>query len=296
MDQLVPNLMHLGLKEYEARIYVALAALGEANVRRIHEASGVPRPRVYDVLSSLAARGFIDIRQGSPLMYTAVRPDLVISYLEKEMEAAAEGSRKALADLSLNAPENYSPLWYVQSERTIQRYLELLTEGVERELVVLCFSPDTLRTFQAPVAGIAAARTVKILFPRGLARETAPPEGTLVYEAGTLRNIFGMNIFEQVYQAPIRREGVVFRLECIFLADDRESMLIYTQDGTRRAVIITLPFITSVQSQLFNRILARARRVPEGGGVVRTVKKHGTERSERKRGKEGEMMNHARHS
>jgi predicted DNA-binding transcriptional regulator len=260
MDSLIANLMQLGLKEYEARIYVALASLGEANVRRIHEASGVPRPRVYDVLSTLAARGFIDIRQGSPLMYRAVRPDLVISYLEKELASAAEESRKALADLSPGATEHYSPIWYVRSDRTIHRYLEMLIGGVTRELIVLCFDPETLRKFQAPITGINGARTVKILFPRGLAAGITPPEGALCYEAGTLRNIFGMNIFEQVYQAPISREGAVFRLECILLADDRESMLIYTLDGERMAVTITLPFITAVQSQLFNQMIARARR------------------------------------
>jgi hypothetical protein len=37
-------------------------------------------------------------------------------------------------------------------------------------------------------------------------------------------------------------------------------MLIYTLDGERMAVTITLPFITAVQSQLFNQMIARARR------------------------------------
>jgi HTH-type transcriptional regulator, sugar sensing transcriptional regulator len=276
MDRLVTNLMHLGLKEYEARIYVALAALGEANVRRIHEASGVPRPRVYDVLSSLAARGFIDIRQGSPLMYTAVRPDLVISYLEKEMEAAAEESRKALADLSPGAGEHFAPIWYVQNDRTIRRYLEMLADGVAGELTILCFSPETLREFLAPVARIAGTRTVKVLFPRGGADGAGLPGDFACYEAAGLRNIFGMQIFEQVYQAPIHREGGVFRLECILLADDRESMLIYTEDGDRMAVTITLPFITAVQAALFRQMIARARRiarVPRDGALSRRKRK-----------------------
>jgi hypothetical protein len=105
---------------------------------------------------------------------------------------------------------------------------------------------------------------VKILFPRGLAAGITPGEGIACYEAGTLRNFFGLNIFEKVFSAPISREGAVFRLECILLADERESMLIYTLDGNRMAVIITLPFITSVQSQLFGQMIARAREVKPG--------------------------------
>jgi hypothetical protein len=101
----------------------------------------------------------------------------------------------------------------------------------------------------------------------------APPEGALCYEAGTLKNIFGMNIFEQVYRAPLRREGAVFRLECLLLADDRETMLIYTQDGDRMAVTITLPFITAVQARLFSRMIARARRVGASPAVPARVRR-----------------------
>ena len=76
----------LGLKGSEARIYVALTGLGEANVRRIHEVSGVPRPRVYDVLKALDEKGFIEIQQGSPLMYRALPPDIVVSFLKRDLE------------------------------------------------------------------------------------------------------------------------------------------------------------------------------------------------------------------
>jgi sugar-specific transcriptional regulator TrmB len=265
MDSLISNLTRLGLKEYEARIYVTLAGLGEANVRRIHEVSGVPRPRVYDVLNALAARGFIDIRQGSPLMYHAVRPEMVVTYLKRDLDAAAQESMKELETLSPGAKQHYSPIWYVQTDRTIQRYLNMMVDGVARELIVLCFNTETLKRFQAPIASIARNRSVRILFPKGkFAAGIDPLEGVLYSEAGTLRNFFGVNIFEKVYAAPITRDGSVFRLECIFLADERESMLIYTLDGNRMAVTITLPFITAVQSQLFGQMIARARAVTPG--------------------------------
>ena len=278
MTSAAAHLGRLGLKEYEAKIYVALVGLGEANVRRIHEASGVPRPRVYDVLESLAARGFIDVREGSPLTYSAVSPEMVISHLKRDFETAAHESMKSLESLSLDAQRDSSPIWYVRSDWTIRRYLERVVEGVERDLVILCFDTGTLKGFLGPINRIARDRTVKILFPRGLAAGITPGEGVVCYEAGTLRNFFGLNIFEKVFSAPISREGAVFRLECILLADDRESMLIYTLDGNRMAVIITLPFITSVQSQLFSQMIARAREVKIEGKGARAVKKTGRRR------------------
>jgi sugar-specific transcriptional regulator TrmB len=258
MDQSVEHLVQLGLKEYEAKIYVALVGLGAANVRSIHEVSGVPRPRVYDVLNALDAKGFIEIRQGSPLMYHAVRPDIVVSFLKKDLDTAAFESVKTLEALSVDARQNYSPIWYVHSDWTITRNLERLVESVTRSLIVLCFNRETLEKFKDPMLSIAKDREVRILFPKGGAEGIVTHEGIRYYEAGQVRDFFGENIFEKVFSAPINREGAIFRLECILISDDQESMLIYSQDGNRMAVIITLPFITYVQCRVFSEMIDHA--------------------------------------
>lgn len=261
MDQAIENLVQLGLKEYEAKIYVALVGLGESNVRSIHEISGVPRPRVYDVLNALDAKGFIEIRQGSPLMYQAVRPDIVVAFLQKDLETAAFESVKTLEALSMNARQNYSPIWYVHSDWTIQRNIERLVEGVTSSLIVLCFNSETLEKFQGAMLSIAKDREIRILFPKGGAEGVVIQDGIRYYEAGPVRDFFGENVFEKVFSVPINREGAIFRLECILIADDQESMLIYTQDGNRMAVIITLPFITCVQSRLFSEMIEHAHEI-----------------------------------
>jgi predicted transcriptional regulator len=258
MDSAIENLARLGLKEYEARIYVALVGLGEANVRRIHEVSGVPRPRVYDVLNSLDEKGFIEIRQGSPLRYKAVRPEIVVSFLKKDLDSAAQESVKTLDALSVDARQNYSPIWYVHSDWTIQRNLEMLVEHVTRELIILCFNKETFIKFQGPIGATAKDREVKVLFPEGGAEGIVPVDGIRYFEAGTPGDFFGVNVFQKIFSAPLPREGTVFKLECILIADDQESMLIYTQDGNRMAVIITLPFITCVQSTLFSQLIEHA--------------------------------------
>jgi sugar-specific transcriptional regulator TrmB len=261
MDSAVENLVQLGLKEYEARIYVALVGLGEANVRRIHEVSGVPRPRVYDVLNALDEKGFIEIRQGSPLMYIAVRPDIVVSFLKKDLDAAASDSVKTLEALSVDTQQDYSPIWYVHSDWTIQRNLEMMVEDVTGELIILCFNKETLVKFQEPISSIAPDRTVKILFPEGEAQGFIPLKGIRYFEAGSLEDFFSEKVFKKIFSTPVHRGGTLFRLECILIADDQESMLIYSQNGKQMAVIITLPFITCVQSMLFSRMIEQAHEI-----------------------------------
>jgi sugar-specific transcriptional regulator TrmB len=258
MDSAIENLVQLGLKEYEAKIYVALVGLGETNVRRIHEASGVPRPRVYDVLHALDEKGFIEIRQGSPLRYYAVRPDIVVSVLKKDLDTAARESVKTLEALTVDTQQNYSPIWYVHSDWTIQRNLEMLIDSVTSELIILCFNKETLVTFRGLIISVAQKCDVKILFPRGGADGCTPLGGIRCFEAGMPKDFFEENIFEKIFSAPVSREGILFELECILIADDQESMLIYSQNGKRMAVIITLPFITCVQSRLFSQMIEHA--------------------------------------
>jgi sugar-specific transcriptional regulator TrmB len=283
MNSAIENLVQLGLKEYEAKIYVALVGLGETTVRRIHEVSGVPRPRVYDVLHALDEKGFIEIRQGSPLMYYAVRPDIVISVLKKDLDTAALESVKTLEALSVDTQQNYSPIWYVHSDWTIQRNLEMLVEGVNSELIILCFNKETLVTFQGPVMSIAQDRDVKILFPKGNEEEILPLDGIRCFEAGIPEDFFEEHIFEKIFSAPVSREGTLFSLECILIADDRESMLIYTQNGKRMAVIITLPFITCVQSRLFSRMIEHAHEITGDEKRISQSKKKTGIKSHRKR-------------
>jgi len=64
----------LGLNSYERKLYVVLLAKGTSSAGTLSELSGVPRSRTYDVLESLADKGFVVIQSNKPLRYVAVRP------------------------------------------------------------------------------------------------------------------------------------------------------------------------------------------------------------------------------
>ena len=259
MDSIVENLGLLGLKEYEARVYVALAGIGETNARRIHEASGVPRPRVYDILQSLAARGYIEVRQGSPLQYRAVSPDVVISHLKANLDRAAQESIETLESLSIKAGQQYSPIWYVKGDWSVGRHIEAIARGTTNALLLLMLSDTVIDRYADLLAEVGRTQHIKVLYPADYAPTPKLIPSVSSYQIGEIRDDFLEDILEKVFDVPLRREGVVFELECIFLADNRESMFVYTQNGERMAVVITLPFITCVQSKLFTRMLMNAR-------------------------------------
>jgi sugar-specific transcriptional regulator TrmB len=79
-------LRELGLTEYEARAYTALVSFGPATAGRLSESAGVPYSRVYDILSKLERRGWVEVRAGRPAEYRARPPAEVMRLLKAEQE------------------------------------------------------------------------------------------------------------------------------------------------------------------------------------------------------------------
>jgi hypothetical protein len=52
------TLLELGLNRYEARVYQALIAEGTSTAKTISNITGIPYGKVYEVINSLAAKGF----------------------------------------------------------------------------------------------------------------------------------------------------------------------------------------------------------------------------------------------
>jgi HTH-type transcriptional regulator, sugar sensing transcriptional regulator len=71
-------LKNIGLNLYERNIYVALLSKGVGSAREIAEIAKIPRSRAYDVLESLAERGFTIIQNTKPLKYVAISPEMAI--------------------------------------------------------------------------------------------------------------------------------------------------------------------------------------------------------------------------
>jgi sugar-specific transcriptional regulator TrmB len=62
-------LKEFGLNSYEARCYLALLRLGKAPASEVSKVSSVPPQRVYDSLSSLEDKGFVQVVNSRPKLY-----------------------------------------------------------------------------------------------------------------------------------------------------------------------------------------------------------------------------------
>jgi sugar-specific transcriptional regulator TrmB len=72
--EVLDALKSIGLNLYERKIFVALLAKGVATAAEVSEIANVPRSRSYDILESLAEKGFVMVQPSKPIKYVALAP------------------------------------------------------------------------------------------------------------------------------------------------------------------------------------------------------------------------------
>ena len=80
---------HFRLNIYEVKIWTSLLSRGVASAGELADISGVPRSRCYDVLESLEKKGFILMKIGKPIKYLAVKPEIILERVKKNIQDEA---------------------------------------------------------------------------------------------------------------------------------------------------------------------------------------------------------------
>ena len=144
--RIINSLKRLGLTEYESKAYIALLEHGEADALEISRRSGVPRTRIYDILSRLESNGFIQGLKGTrPMIYIALPPSHTLRPLK---DSIVEDLEKALNDLEQLYLRNSSPqrcnVWLFRGIRAYGTALRLIDEAKENILVRIIYLPHDI--------------------------------------------------------------------------------------------------------------------------------------------------------
>jgi len=113
-------LKQLGLFDYEVKVYMTLLSKGPLNYRVLGQESGVPTGRIYQVLSTLESKGFIEIYQEKTKLFKAVEPKIAIRSRLRRIEDnyidLEQKSREALEELQIEYSQKYDAVQGIVSE------------------------------------------------------------------------------------------------------------------------------------------------------------------------------------
>jgi sugar-specific transcriptional regulator TrmB len=136
-DEIIDKLQKLGLTKYESVAYITLLKLGPSKATDITKESGIPHTRVYDVLSSLHRKGFVDVMHGSPRLYKPVNPEVVLEKVKEEFVSDIEELKGAFLELYREVHgEELPEIWTIQGfDNTIER-AEYVIRTAKHEVLI----------------------------------------------------------------------------------------------------------------------------------------------------------------
>ncbi len=229
--QAVELLQELGLKEYEARCFVALARLRRGTAREIGEVSEVPRTRVYDAVRVLEAKGLVEVQHTSPQQFGAVTVEEAIEILGETFEERIDSLEAALVGIEGVSPEDVSEetheVWALTGHTAVDRRARTLIDDATAEVVVVVGDPMALTDGLVESIGAAADRGLKVAVGavnddlRAVAAEALPEVEVFASELGWLAPA-----------DPADRTTVT----CLLMVDRSAIMLATAADGREQGV------------------------------------------------------------
>jgi sugar-specific transcriptional regulator TrmB len=84
-QNVLDELRQIGLNLYERKLWVALLSRGTSTAGELSSLAKVPHSRTYDVLESLAEKGFVMIQNAKPLRYVAMAPSESLERVKKKI-------------------------------------------------------------------------------------------------------------------------------------------------------------------------------------------------------------------
>lgn len=177
-EEVLSNLRRLGLNQYAAKAYYALAVCGSSTAGELSERAELPRPRIYDVLRDLQDKGFVAIKPGRPVRYAALAASEALKTLKKQKESQLQENFKMIdevgraiaASLKLSMPVTKvfaeEAVWTLQGRQAIYSKIASMISGAKEHVVVSSTPEGVLRKVAVHGKELEAAKAkgVKIRF------------------------------------------------------------------------------------------------------------------------------------
>jgi sugar-specific transcriptional regulator TrmB len=134
-EELVSSLQNYGLTRLEAKVYVTLFALGEAEASDLARSLGMHFSQFYNVINSLEKKGFVEAHPGRPKRYRATDPKHIFRSRIVELEELEKFLTERFSvlrsqQLSIQKPS----VWIISGTRNVLYNMERLAREAKHDV------------------------------------------------------------------------------------------------------------------------------------------------------------------
>ena len=163
----VEILRDLGLKEYEARCFVALTRMPHGTAKAVSDAADVPRTRVYDAVDQLQAYGLVDVQHSNPQQFRAIPVDKAVTLLRRDFDQQFDDLQHALSALDPiggDALQDQGNVWTTVGDPSVTNRAIGFIDDADEEIVMVLdgIGADSVSDRLAERLRAAAGRGVTI--------------------------------------------------------------------------------------------------------------------------------------
>ncbi len=204
-DNIVEDLIQLGLTKNGAKAFKSLVKLGRATASKIAEDSGIPRSKVYETLESLKNLGIIrEELDTSPREFDPFPVESVIRHLEERIKVSANSSLailKALQESRKQEPKEFA--WAVRGHEQILVDIRTAIENAGNYVKIASASPEILGHLRT---AFSAAKnqgiSIELITTTSGAREVVGLEHYLSVNIGMPTKEILLESFKEIFQNP----------------------------------------------------------------------------------------------
>jgi sugar-specific transcriptional regulator TrmB len=142
---MVTPLLELGLNKYEAKVYLTLISEGISTAKNISDITGIPYGKVYEIINSLAGKGFALVLPSKPMKCQAISPREAITAAKKDVHEKFEKLEKQIEQQlepifteSKKFVEPKGVFWIINGRSNIIKKIEELIQKAKSNISIHC--------------------------------------------------------------------------------------------------------------------------------------------------------------
>ncbi len=217
------TMREMGLNAYEVDAYLALLDSGELTAMEISREAKVPYSKIYDVLNSLKAKGWIKSSETRPFKYFPVSPLEATAYTKRLIDEKHQGWEKKVADSLQPLYEKRAlierpDILILHGQEAIVAKLEELMKKANKEIMIASpvFAKPIIASADLLLSGIKKSANVKLMVAGKIHDWKSLRKISSINEFRVRENMFGGGVIADCKEA------------MLFLGEDKPSLVIWS--------------------------------------------------------------------